>query len=88
MMASIVYFMCALASSVCAFLLVRYYKKVQAPLLLWSAVGFLCLSINNVVLFIDLVIIPHGVDLSLARVTIASLGMGFMLYGFIATSLS
>lgn len=66
-MASAVYFGCALTSLVCAILLVRSYRASKSALLLWSSVCFVGLAVNNALLFVDLVVFPTEVDLSLAR---------------------
>ena len=49
---------------------------------MWSAICFAGLTINNIVLFLDLVVFP-SIDLRLARVIPALVGMLFLLYGFI-----
>jgi hypothetical protein len=49
---------------------------------MWSAICFVGLTINNVALFIDLVLFPE-VDLRMLRLVPALLGMSCLLYGFI-----
>ena len=66
MFAAIVYLLCALASVACMVLLGRAWRRTGARLLLWSAICFVGLAINNLLLFIDLVLLP-GIDLSLPR---------------------
>ena len=58
-----VYSLCFLTSAACALLLGRSYFKTRARLLLWSALCFVGLSLNNVLLFFDFVIFPTQVDL-------------------------
>lgn len=67
----------------CAMFLMRHYTRTRARIVLWSAVCFVCLAVNNILLFIDLVVIPTGVDLRIARHATALTGMLFLLYGFI-----
>jgi uncharacterized protein DUF5985 len=55
-----------LASSACALLLFRGYLRRRIRLLMWSGICFIGLTINNVALFIDLVVFPD-LDLRLAR---------------------
>jgi hypothetical protein len=50
---------------------------------LWSALCFVGLSINNVLLFFDLVIFPTEVDLRPWRLLAALAGLLFLLYAFI-----
>ena len=65
-MAEIVYALCALTSIVCAFLLLRNHRRARSRLLLWSGMCFIGLALNNVLLFMDLVVVTE-VDLSAAR---------------------
>ena len=65
-MASVVYALCTLTSGLGAALLLRAYRSSRARLLLWSTLAFLGLACNNLLLFIDLVVVP-AVDLALYR---------------------
>lgn len=66
----------------CTVLLAREYFRRRVRLLLWAAVCFVGLSVNNVFLFIDLVIFPEA-DLRLLRLGAALIGMVCLLYAFI-----
>jgi hypothetical protein len=81
-MVSIVYSLGALTSFVCALLLLRGYSRGRKKLLLWSGLCFLGLAFNNVLIFIDLVILPRT-DLYLLRLCTVVLAMALMLYGLI-----
>jgi hypothetical protein len=81
-MAETVYLLCALTSIACAALLIRGYQKARERLLLWTSLCFIGLAINNVLLFVDLVVIP-SVDLSLLRSGTALAAMAVLLYGLI-----
>jgi hypothetical protein len=76
------YALAVLSSLACAVLLFRGYARRRVRLLMWSAICFVGLTINNVALFVDLVIFPD-IDLRLVRLAPALIGMGFLLYGFI-----
>ena len=76
------YALAVMSSLACAVLLFRGYARRRVRLLMWSAICFVGLTINNVALFVDLVIFPDT-DLRLARLAPALIGMGFLLYGFI-----
>lgn len=78
----VLYLLAILSSLSCATLLMRAYLRQRVRLLMWSAICFIGLTINNVALFIDLVLFPQ-VDLRLLRLTPALLGMACLLYGFI-----
>ena len=84
-MAEAVYILCAATSIACAVLLWRGYVRSRARLLLWSALCFVGLALNNVVLFIDLVLLPT-VDLKMLRTIFALAGLGVMIYGLIKDS--
>ncbi len=79
----ILYGLAVLTSLACMLLLFRAYAASGARLLLWSALCFVCLSINNVLLFMDLVIFPTEVDLRPYRLLAGLAGVLFLLYGFI-----
>jgi hypothetical protein len=71
-----------LTSFSCTVLLFRGYRRRHIRLLMWSALCFGGLTINNVVLFLDLVIFPD-IDLRPIRLISALVGMLFLLYAFI-----
>jgi hydrogenase/urease accessory protein HupE len=66
----------------CGVLLVRAYAAGRRRLLLWSAVCFFGLALSNLLLFIDLVLLPNT-DLYLVRLLIATGAMLILLYGLI-----
>jgi hypothetical protein len=72
----------ALTSIACMQLLFRAYARTGVRLLLWSALCFVCLAVNNVLLFFDMVVFPD-IDLRPYRLGAALLGVLFLLYGFI-----
>jgi len=81
-MAELVYVLCAATSIACAVLLLRGYGRSRTRLLFWSGLCFAGLALNNVVLFVDLVIIP-SVDLSLVRSGTALVAMLVLLFGLV-----
>jgi hypothetical protein len=78
----ILYGVAALTSIACCAFLVRGYLRDHARLLLWSALCFVGLSVNNVLLFFDLIVFPE-LDLRPWRLAAALIGLLFLLYGFI-----
>lgn len=72
----------ALTSLACMILLFRAYSSTGMRLLLWSALCFVCLSVNNLVLFFDVALYP-ALDLRIYRLSASLLGVLFLLYGFI-----
>lgn len=82
-MASIVYSLCAILSIACATLLVRGYQRSRARFLMWSALCFVFLALNNILLFVDKVILPTTVDLSLWRSAAALVAMALLVIGLV-----
>jgi hypothetical protein len=80
--AEAIYLLCAATSLVAAGLLLRYYFARRTPLLLWSCVGFLGLAMNNVLVYVDVVLVPD-VDLRLWRAVVGAAAMLAMVYGLI-----
>ena len=78
-----VYLLCAATSMACATLLLRAYRRQRTRLLLWSSLCFVMLALNNTLLFVDLIIVPTSVDLSLWRSATALAGVGLLLFGLI-----
>lgn len=81
-MATAVYVLCALAALACAWLLARSYFRTRVRLLLWSAVCFTGLALNNVMLLIDKVV-ARDVDLSAWRLVPAAVGLAAIVFGLI-----
>ncbi len=82
MFAPAVYVLCFLTSAVCAALLVRSYLRSRTRLLMWSAACFTLLALNNLLLVVDLLVLP-AVDLSLLRSLSSFAAVATLLYGFI-----
>ena len=78
-MAAIVYLLCAITSLVCMVLLGRAYWRTGARLLLWSAICFVGLALNNLLVFIDLVVLPTQVDLQLPRLIATFIGISVLI---------
>ena len=79
---AIVYLLCVLTSSLCAWLLITAFVRRRESLLVWSGLCFSLLAVNNMLVFMDLVVLPQ-IDLSLAR-SLTALAAGILLLcGFI-----
>jgi hypothetical protein len=76
-----VYILCAVTSIVVAALLLRGYRASRTGLLFWSSACFIGLAINNVLLFLDLVVTGPSIDLRFVRHGAALLSMLVLLYG-------
>ena len=79
---ALIYSLCFLTSSACAFLLARSFARTGMRLLLWSALCFLFLGLNNLAVILDLLIVP-GMDFQLMRVGLSLIGISLLLYGLV-----
>lgn len=77
-----VYLLCGVTSVACTVLLLRGYLETQSKLLFWSSLCFGSLALNNVLLFVDLVIVPTE-DLGVIRSVLALVGMLILLFGLV-----
>jgi hypothetical protein len=82
MIGTVVYALCAMTSIACAWLLLRGYARTRVRLLLWSGLCFSGLALNNILLFIDVRVLPD-VDLSIVRTIPAVIGMLLLVYGLV-----
>lgn len=81
-MAEAVYVLCSITSLVCALLLFRGYRTTRTTLLFWSSLCFAGLAVNNMLMFVDLVIFP-AVDLRLPRNLVALGSLLLLLWGLV-----
>jgi hypothetical protein len=77
-----VYILCFLTSGACAFLLARNYRRTGSRLLMWSALCFALLALNNAVVFVDALILVD-VDLTILRLSLSLAAVTVLLFGFI-----
>ncbi|HEU4557029.1 MAG TPA: DUF5985 family protein [Longimicrobium sp.] len=81
-MATVIYLLCALTALACAVLLLRGYAQSRVRLLLWVGLCFVGLTLNNVLLLIDVRVMPT-LDLSLWRSLPALAGLLLLIYGLV-----
>jgi hypothetical protein len=81
-MAAVIYSLCALTSVTCLVLLWRSYTATRSRLLFWSALCFLLLALNNVLLVLDKLVFAEA-DLSLWRLVAALCAVLLLLFGLI-----
>lgn len=82
-MAEAIFTLCILTSLACTWLLLRGYRRTGFRLLFWSGLCFAAMSVNNVMLLLDKIFLPH-VDLMPWRLGSALLAVSLLLYGLIA----
>lgn len=83
MTAVIVYVLCAITSLGCACLLLKGWRTSRASLLLWSAICFFGFTLNNIVLIIDLVLLPTTINLGFIRNMLGLSAVASLVYGLI-----
>jgi Family of unknown function (DUF5985) len=81
-LATAVYILSALISLTCATLLLRSFAVSRHGLLLWAAICFLGLTLNNALLFVDKVVATDA-DLSGWRTVPALAGMLVLIVGLL-----
>jgi hypothetical protein len=84
MIAQLVYALCGLTSIACAMLLLRGHRNNRTPLLFWTGLCFALLAVSNIVLFIDLVLTPPTLDLSIYRNALTAAAHLVLLVGLIS----
>ena len=82
-MGAVVYVLCALTAFACAVMLGRAYARSREPFLLWATVCFAALAVNNVILYIDIVVVTTTMDLSIPRGLVALTGISVLVYGLV-----
>lgn len=80
--AAVVYVLCFLASTVCGWLLVRSYLINRAPFLLWSAVCFVLLALNNFFVVVDILLFTEY-DFGVWRTLTHLAAVSTLLYGLV-----
>ena len=78
-----IYALCALTSIACAVFLTRSWLRGRERLLVWSAICFGALALNNCVLFVDLVVFEDSISLLPWRNAAALVGVSSLLAGLI-----
>jgi hypothetical protein len=81
-MVELVYSLCFVMSAVCAVLLIRSFRRGRTRLLLWSSLCFVGLAVNNLLLVVDLLLVP-SIDLAVARQGSAVAALALLTVGLI-----
>lgn len=84
-MHQLIYAMCAATAAACAALLLRGYRQSGHRLLLWSGVSFAILTLNNVLLVVDRLILTD-VDMSTWRLVVALASVLLLLCSLVVDS--
>lgn len=81
-MPALVYSLCFLTSATCAALLMNAYLRSRTRLLLWSAIAFVLLAVNNAFVLGDMILFPD-INLLPFRHAAALAAVCVLIYGFI-----
>lgn len=79
---TIVYLLCFVTSSACAWLLIRGYLRSHTRLLWWSGLCFLLLAGNNLAVVLDMLVFPNA-DFRFLRGALSLAAVSVLLFGFI-----
>ncbi len=83
-MAEIVFALSAVMSAVCTILLLRGYSQGRSALLLWAGLAFVFMTANNVVLFVDMIVLPTtDIGGAFWRNMLAAISGSLLLFGLI-----
>lgn len=82
-MAGVFYTLCTITALFCFCLLLRAYYRSRYKLLLWGALCFLGLTLNNALLAADKLLLGPEVNLFTWRLVLALTAMIVLLYGLI-----
>ena len=77
-----VYLLCAATALACGALLFRGYRRTGTRLLLLCGLFFVSLSLENLLVFVDRIVVPD-IDLSALRDSLALVGVTLFLVGLI-----
>lgn len=80
---TLVYTLCFATSTLCAYLLGRSFLRSRSRLLLWSALCFGMLALQNFVVVLDMLVFPTQVDLRPVRLALSLAAVAVLLFGFI-----
>lgn len=79
----LVFLLCIVTSIICMWLLFRGWRRTRTRLLFWSAICFVCLAANNLLVFIDAIILPPSIDLRPLRLAASLAAVLVLLWGLI-----
>lgn len=82
-MAPFVFILSTLTALACAVLLLRAYARTKTRLLLFSGICFAGLSLNNAMVFVDLVVTPPTLSLVWLRTAIAIASLLVLIGGLV-----
>lgn len=82
MIAAAVYVGCAVTAGLCAVLLLQAWGRTRLKLLFWSGLCFVGLTAGNIILVVDLLVVPDT-DLFVWRNGMSLTSVAVLVYGLI-----
>lgn len=79
----LVFLLCIATSATCTALLFRGWRRTGSRLLLWSAWCFVFLAVNNLLVFVDIILLPKDIDLRPLRLAASLAAVFVLLWGLI-----
>lgn len=81
-MRAAIYILTTLTTLLCAVMLLRAYVNTRTRLLFWSGLCFVGLTVNNILVYVDLIVYPQ-VDMYTERLAVAAISMTLLIFGLI-----
>lgn len=81
-MSAALYLLSILTTLACSILLLRAYFRVRSGLLLWSGLCFAGLTLDNVLVFGDMVLFP-AIDLYTWRLASVAVSISLLIFGLV-----
>jgi hypothetical protein len=82
MIPGLVYLLCAATCLLCAAMLLRGYRQTGVRLLFWSGLCFAGLMLDNLMLYVDVVVVPD-VNLAVWRKLPGLVAIMLLLFGLV-----
>lgn len=82
-MGALIYLLCALTALACFALLWRGWRANRAALLFWSALCFAGLTVANVLLVIDKLLLGDDIDLTPVRSAVTLSALLLLIFGLV-----
>lgn len=81
-MTGVIYLLCAATSLLCAIMLFRGYKRTRVGLLFWASLCFAGLMLENMILYVDVVMVPD-INLAVWRKVPGLLAIVLLIFGLV-----
>jgi len=78
----LVYVLCFVTCVACVVLLTRAWLRTRTRLLLWTAISFVFLALNNLLVVVDLLVFADA-DLTTARYLAALIAGAVLIFAFV-----